>query len=291
MGMSGAYGGSGKGSWRRARQTTTNAFGGGGGGDGDGAGGGDGGPPSPPPPETDPGHRQDLLDILRNIADGLRADDSTVRRRGAVPRVPLSQILAGGAAVGGLPIVGAPRRQHQRPVILGARQTGAALGGGFAIRSQDTAALAELGLNLDDLRDLSPLDQTRRLVDRVFGASADENDQAFREAAARILLALLERPEGDEPDYQEIICDAVAEVIYQRALVEITDQLRSGAMSKADAAENERQIHDLIRDLVRAEPAMRPPDNSPTPEECSQVVAELTVIAIEVLRSGGEDDE
>src|ERR1700722_4539821 len=107
MGMSGAYGGSGKRSWQKARQTTNNAFGGGSGG-GDGGDGGE--PPPPPPPETDPGHRLDLLDILRNIADGLRADDPEVRRPRTVPRVPLSQVLAGGSAVGGLPFVGSPRR-------------------------------------------------------------------------------------------------------------------------------------------------------------------------------------
>jgi hypothetical protein len=284
MGMSGSYGGSGKRSWQQARQTTNNAFGGGGGGE-------DGSPPLPPPPDTDPGHRQDLLDILHTIADGLRSDDPALRRPRSVPRVPLSQVLAGGAALGGLPFIGSPRRQRGRPVMLGARQTGAALGGALAIRSQDATALAELGLNLDDLRELGPLDQTRRLVDRVFGASADEDDQAFREAASRILLALLELPADVEPDYHRIICDAVAEVIYQRALVEITDQLRTGSMSRADAAERERQIHDFIRDLVRADPTMRPAGGSPTPEECSQVMAELTARAIEVLRAGGDSRE
>jgi hypothetical protein len=175
-------------------------------------------------------------------------------------------------------------------VVGGARRAGAALGGGVAVRFGNAPALAELGLNLQELEGLTPREQTERIINRVFGASADENDQAFREAATIILLALLENNE-DELDYHRLICDAAAEIVYRRALVEIHDQVIAGALTREDVKERERQIHDYIRDLIRGQPAMHPPDGFPSPAVCSQVMAEVTAIAIDILRSAQSTGE
>ncbi len=277
MGTSGSYGGSGKSDWRKARDAARRTFGGGGGGDGPGEDG------SPPPPLGD---RPDFLELLHRIGDGLRADDPELRRPGGPAAVPLDRVLAAGPAIAGLPFLGhagGRGRTRERPVVAGARRTGAALGGGFAVRAGDGSALAELGLDLAELSDLSPRDQTQRIIDRVFGASADENEQAFREAAAIILLRLLESPDGI-PDYQAVICDAATEVVYRRALVEIHAQVIAGALSADEVGDRERQIREYIGDLIRAQPAMRPSEGVPSPSECSQSMAEVTAIAVDALR-------
>jgi len=276
MGTSGSYGGSGKSSWRKARDAARATIGGGGSG-----GPGEGGPSAPPP-----SNQPDVFDLLRWIGDGLRSDDSELRRPGKLPKVPLSQVLATGTAIAGLPFLGrvVAGTSRERPVIAGARRAGAALGGGLAVRSGDGTALAELGLDLDEIRDLPPRVQTERIIDRVFGASADENEQSFREAAIIILLRLLESPEG-VTDYQALIRDAAIEVVYRRALIEIHDELIAGALSESDVKERERQIRELIGDVIRAQPLMQLAEGLPTPEQCSQAMAEATALAIDALRA------
>jgi hypothetical protein len=200
-------------------------------------------------------------------------------------------VLAAGATIAGLPFLGsvAQGTTRERPVIAGARRTGAALGGGIAVRSGDAEALEQLGLNLTDLEGLSPRDQARQIVDRVFGASSDENEQAFREASTIVLLQLLEHPD-DDPDYKLLICDASSEVVFRRALVEFQDELLAGHTHE-EVRELERQLREFIRDLMRANQDMNPTERLPTPEECSQAVAEVTAQAVELLRTitGGEE--
>jgi hypothetical protein len=269
MGTSGSYGGSGKTNWKKARDAVRATIGG-------GNGSGDGDPPVPPPAD-----QPDVFDLLNWIGEGLRSDDSELRRPGELPRVPLSQILA----VAGLPFLGrvVSGNGTDRPVIPGARRTGAALGGGIAIKSGNQAALAELGLDLAELRDLPPRIQTQRIIDQVFGASADENEQAFKEAAIIILLRLLENPEAIT-DYQAVIRDAVITAVYQRALIEIQDQLIEGAITESEVKERERQIRELIADVIRAQPSMQLAEGVPTPQECSHVMAVATLHAINALR-------
>lgn len=273
MGTSGAYGGSGKAPWRKARALVSQTF-------GSSESGGSA------PPSNAPSPKYDLGPLLQAIADGLRADDSELRRVGPQPRIPLSDIIATGITLAGLPFVGrAPRSSRQdRPVILGARRAGAALGGGFAVRAGNTDALRELGLELAELKALSPREQTERIISRVFGASSDETDQAFREAATVILLELLQGADG-EIDYQSVIRNAAAEIIYRRALIEICAQVNEGAISPEEVKDRERQIRDYIRDLIQAHPLMHPIDGVPSPSECSQVMAEITAAAIDVLRA------
>jgi len=275
MGTSGAYGGSGKSSWKKARDAAQKTL-------GQGGAGGANAPNGPPPPLTE---RPDFFELLREIGNGLKADDPDLRRRGHLPRIPLSQILAAGTAIAGLPFLGsvAQGTTRERPVVAGARRTGAAVGGGIAVRTGDAAALEQLGLDLTDLESLSPRDQAQRIIDRVFGASSDENEQAFREASTIILLELLEHPD-EIPDYQQIICDAASEVVYRRALVEFHDQLLAGNVSHDHVRELERQLREYIRDLMRAHPDMNRAERLSSPEEYSQAVAEVTAAAVELLR-------
>jgi hypothetical protein len=279
MGTSGAYGGSGKKNWKKARDAARKALG----GEGDGSAAS----ATPPPQLT---ARPDFFELLREIGNGLRADDPELRKPGRLPRIPLSQVIAAGAAITGLPFLGSATQgtTRERPVLAGARRTGAALGGGLAVRSGDAIALEQLGLDLTDLESLSPRDQAQRIVDRVFGASSDENEQAFREAATIILLQLLEHPD-DSPDYPLLICDAASEVVFNRALVEFQDELLAGHTND-EVRELERQLREFIRNLMRANEDMNPTERLPTPEECSYAVAEVTATAVELLRklTGGE---
>jgi len=86
-------------------------------------------------------------------------------------------------------------------------------------------------------------------------------------------------------DYQALIRDAAIEVVYRRALIEIHDELIAGALSESDVKERERQIRELIGDVIRAQPLMQPAEGLPTPEQCSQAMAEATALAIDALRA------
>lgn len=273
MGTSGSYGGSGKADWKKVRDTTRETFGGGG-------GGGDGG--APPPLQE----RPEFFELLQNIGDALRGDDPELRRPGGLVRIPLSRLLATGATLAGLPRLGRPPADpaaSRRPVIAGARRAGAAVGGGVAVREGDAAALAELGLDLDETRSLSLPEQTGRIIDQVFGATSDENEQAFREAAAIILYQLLEAHDSTI-DYQAVIREGAVEVVYRRALVEHHEQLMAGATSYDEVRDREAQLRGFIADLISAQPDLGDDERLPTPSECSQAMAEVAAIVVNALR-------
>lgn len=287
MGTSGSYGGSGKKPWRDARQATTNAF-----------GGGSSAPSPPPPPPLPP--RDEIGDILEHVGNGLWNDDREVRPA-RVPVLPINQVLSGGRPLAGLPHLGARtgRRRTQtssavdgatgrrsRRVLGGARRTGAALGAGVALRTGNAAALAEIGLDITELRSLSPVQQTQRIVDHVFGASLDENEQAGRLASAVILLELLQVPDGTI-DYGHVLQQGAAEFIYQRAVVEIAAQLAAGALDAQTARQRQVEVRSYIRDLVRASAIAADGPAAATPAACSQTVATIAATTIRALRAGG----
>lgn len=282
MGTSGSYGGSKKKSWTKARQAVNSALGG---------GGGDGQPrpPDEGPPKLD---LSDLKDILHDIADGLHSDDAALR--------PGSPLLAGlaagalGASLAGLPAVG--RRTPgaggggggaaRRSVAAGAARTGTALGAGFALRGGDSAALADIGLDLAQMANLSPREQTQQIVDRVFGASADENEQAGREASAVILLGFLES-DDEQPDYSQIIRDGVAEFVFQRAMVEVCVQLTANVINHAEAEELQREMRDYIQVLINSSPTLTMNEGElPSPAAYGKVAAAVTASAINLIREG-----
>jgi hypothetical protein len=272
VGTSGSYGGSGKADWKKVRDTSRQTFGGDGGGEGE-----------PPPPLQE---RPEFFELLQNIGDALRGDDAELRRPGGPGRIPLSSVLAGGAALAGLPRLGRPPRDGAavgRPVIAGARRAGAAVGGGIALRQGNAEALAELGLDLDEIRSLSLPEQTERIIDQVFGATSDENEQAFREAAAIILYQLLETRDATV-DYQAVIREGAVEVVYRRALVEHHEQLMAGAASYDEVKDREAQLRGFISDLISAQPTLGEEDRLPTPSECSQAMADVAAIVVNALR-------
>jgi hypothetical protein len=234
--------------------------------------------------------RPDFFELLQNIGDALKGDDSELARPGGPRRVPIGSILAAGASAGaalaGLPHLGRAQSggvSGRRPVVAGARRAGAAVGGGFAVRAENSGALAEIGLDLDEIRSLPPREQTQRIIDQVFGATSDENEQAFREAAAIILYQMMENP--DAPlDYQAVIRDGAVEVVYRRTLVEHHEQLIAGANGYEEVRDREAQLRGFIADLISAQPALNTGDRLPTPAECSQAMADVAAIIVNALR-------
>lgn len=291
MGTANSYGGSGKTAWRRARQAASNAFG------GEGVGGDVAGNPSPQPSPSP----ADIADIVNLFGDGLYADDPEVRPV-RPPSVPLSDVVSPSAGPVGLPPVrrragrgaggggggtsaaGGSRARRTRSVSKQARRAGAAIGAGFALEAGDATGLREIGLVLDDLRNLSPIEQTQRIVDHVFGGSADEIEQAAREASARILYEFLSGP-PESPGYVRILQAGVAEFIYRRAVIEIAAQMNAGPLTRKEAEDRQRQIRTYIRDLVQGVPEMSGSDGVPGPEVCSRVVAEVTGTTLRALRA------
>src|SRR6266849_2142873 len=198
MGTSGSYGGSNKQSWRRARQAIQNSI----------ASGADvSGPASPTSNPTLPA--TDLQDIFSHVGDALFSDDNGLRLGRAFLQ-GIGAVMAAGTALAGAPYVGrrtpvidsstASGGRSNRAVLKGAARTGTALGAGFALRDGNQAALDGLGLDIAQLNGLSPIEQTQRIVDQVFGAAGDEIEYAGREAAAVILLAFLDS-DLPTPDY------------------------------------------------------------------------------------------
>lgn len=268
MGTSGSYGGSQKKDWQAARKIVGDLFG-----------------HTPRVEEPRQGPKPQVVQLLRHIGNGLSKDDPLMHQRPV--SIPLAEILAVSAALGGLPSVGRLEVSgKQREVLLGARRVGAALGGGLAVRTGNAGSLSELALDLDTLRGLPPNRQVAKILDRVFGASSDEVEYAFRSAAAVILTRLLSASDS-EIEYTELICDAATEVIFQRALVELEAQFVAGALSAEEAGEREREIKEYIRDLVRG--LLDRLDQVPTPQETADMMARVTQAAIHALSYAEEE--
>lgn len=289
MGTSSSYGGTNRSGWKEARQAAERAF-----------TRTESIPPIHPRGGQDPTESQpvspDILSLLRGIGRGLRSDDAELRN--PPTPVPMARIVAGlaGAAIaGGLPSVGRAEitAPGTRPVLLGARRAGAAVGAGLAIRSGNRNALTEVGLRLEDLENLAPMEKVSRIIDFIFGASSDESQHAFREVACALLLRILEAPD-ENINYTTLVQDAVTEMIYQRALVELGSQIRGGNLSPEEAAVIEAKIKLFIRDLVRAESNLQTADQFPTPTVCADTMARGTSLVIAVLNDlggGGENPD
>jgi len=256
MGTAGAYGGTGGKPWKDVRDLfddLASGEGSGGSGDGDGSDADDA--ESPP--------SDDLAALGSALATALASDDPALN--GTAPVMPIASLLpvrraGGGGGGGGVASGGSGLRGDSssagrsgggssRSLVRGAARGGAAIGGAYALRAGDRAGLAELGLDLDELRQLGPRSQCARILDAVLGEAGHPDEAVLRAAAAEQLKAIVMQETA--PSEADALREFVTAYVFQMGLVELRSELASGAIDVAAATRAEKRILGYIRQRAR----------------------------------------
>jgi len=242
MGTSGAYGGSGNQAWTTARElldqlpvTSADA----GSSDTDGS----------------DGDESDALAALAGaLADALAGDDSTLTVVAPIA-TPLSSLLprrsaGGGGGGGGAGGAGGTVRGEggsgrvgggsRRSVTGSVARGGAAIGGAYALRAGDRAALAEIGLDLDALRAMGPRSQCAAILAAVLGEAGHPDETALRTAAAEQLKAII--VSGTPPSEADALRGFISAFVFQMCLVELRANLAKGVIDVATATHKEGRL-------------------------------------------------
>jgi len=252
MGTAGAYGGTGGKPWKDVRDLFDELA------SGDGSGGG--GDSEADDAESPP---SDELEALGSaLASALASDDPALNA--TTPVLPVASLLpvrrargggggggAGGAsgARGDSSPAGRSGSGSRRSIARGAARGGAAIGGAYALRAGDRAGLAELGLDLDELRQLGPRSQCARILDAVLGEAGHPDETVLRAAAAEQLKAIV--MQETPPSEVDALREFVTAYVFQMGLVELRSELASGAIDVAAASRAERRILGYIRQRAR----------------------------------------
>lgn len=287
MGTSGSYGGSSRQGWSSARDQVADLPG--------TPGAGSGG--------SDQAEDAAAADLWSTIADALADEDTalvgplptetTYPIADLLPRGPRVRSPAGGGSGGGGGVGGglvrgetgsAGRRgsRSSRAIRRGAARGGAAIGAAYALRQGDAAALSELGLDLAELRVLSPTKQCMSILDAVLGEGGHPDEHALRRAVAGAIKEVLQS--DAPPDEIETLRSFVANFVFQIALVELQGELTSGHVSAAESAQRESRIQRWLERRVRL---LQFPTEGRLPiTRFREAAAGLAQEAIRVLRAG-----
>jgi hypothetical protein len=241
MGTSGAYGGSGAKPWEDAHDAYDAAG-------GAGAAGGPSGPDGPGPSDV---QIENFVSALMKALAG-----------GAGPAAgssgyPLSSLRpgrggggnggGGGGGGGGSSSSGASRggRNLGRQTARGA----AGVAGASALRSGDSATLAELGLDLTYLESLSSSRaKCVYIADTVLGAPSHPDDVALRAATLRTMVDVLRAKEPLAPAQEMRLF--LQNLVYEQVLVELTSQQRADNLTPQRAKEIEDKAKKYLRTSV-----------------------------------------
>ncbi len=185
---------------------------------------------------------------------------------------------AGGADLAGV----------DRTVAQSSGSAGRAGAAAYAYRTGDSETLEQLGLSYDQLQASGDvLDVVQEIVAAACGQLTDGTieDEERRRVAAEIAQWVLEADaSGAAPQPEEIVREAIAQVIFEAALTETAAKVREGNRSQAEVRETERQIKEAAQ--VLAQRAELSP-SGPTPDEFTRSIAD----GIDVLRSMWEEAE
>lgn len=278
MGTSDAYGGSGSQNWKNAGDALSDL-------------------PADAPPSSGGGDGSDppVEDFWQGVADALAGEDPTLKRPvGAGDPFPIASLLprrpsggGGGGAAGGFThgesgASGRTGTRSGRLVTRSAARGGAAIGGAYALRAGDAGALAELGLDLAELRRLSPRMQVARILEAVLGDGSHPDEAALQRAAAEQLKAILQ---SDEPPAEiDAVRGFVARFVFQLMLVELQDNLTAGRIDMATATRKEGRVWRWLQSRVKAIAVSDAGGMSPT--RLRTLAAQITQEAIRILRAG-----
>lgn len=263
MGTSGAYGGSGKSSWKAAREQLEALAGDAGPGDGRGeAGRRPGGDDGAGETGTavgagggDAGGAASAADLAAAIAAALQRDDPDLRPR--APRVyPTGSLLPsrggggrGGGRSGASFASGGSTTAGRRSVSRSAQRGGAALGAAYAYREGNREALRALNLDFDELAALGPRQRFDRILAVVLGDANHPDEYALRRAVAEQMKTILLSETPQSP--LEAIRGMIGSLVFQLGVLELRAQRRAGLDLTAVAAA-ERQLRRWIDLRVRS---------------------------------------
>lgn len=295
MGTSGSYGGSGSKPWQTARtafeaavtapaapRTNPAAAGGDAGGGGTRPGG------APGDPEAA---------LAGAIANALWLEDTSVRDPLLLPLPRLLPRLRGGVggvgggrgaggggssrSWGGGRVGAGSRRDIRRGVQRGAT----AIAAGYAVRSGDRAALAELNLDLDALAGMSAFRQCGAILEAVLGEGTHPDDAILRRASAEQVKAVL--TSNSEPDPLQAIQDFVARVVVEMGLLEIKAQMRVG-LPDPEVVAKERTLREYVRIRVRSFRDQLTDTGQGLVRTLQATAALVTAEALRILRTGAQ---
>lgn len=251
MGTSGAYGGSA--GWSGVGQQTQDWLDSGAGADSrdDGpSGDSEGSPPAPPaestPQSTPPGAPPPLPPALAELVgqlgrrlrgSGGSADGSGGGGAGGSP--------AGGTG-GGSGGSGGRGRSATRASSIGGRATA----GVYGLRSGIPGPLAEIGLSLDELRDLSRHEQAQRLLEAAMGPSGGIPESELRLANAELILWALS--EETEPAPLDLANRWVVEYVWQVWISEAGQTIRNHSANGYDSYRVEQEMRAALEATVVA---------------------------------------
>ena len=251
MGTAGVYGGSGTQPWAAVRDSFDEL---------PASASGDAPDVSSPSSDADGAEPASPVDDLAGLlADALAIDDPALLQPTQPRTIPSLLPRTGSGGVGGGGRAGRITGESagsgrtgsgsRRSVTAGAARGGAAIGGAYALRAGDRAALAELGLDLDQLRSLGPRSQSAHILDTVLGEGGHPDEAALRAAAAEQLKAIIMQP--DPPAEGDSLRGFIAAFVFQLALVELRSQLASGDLDVVTATRKEGRLRRYLETRVR----------------------------------------
>ncbi|GAA3112812.1 hypothetical protein JOF29_002812 [Kribbella aluminosa] len=200
------------------------------------------------PPDGGSGEGDSTVDsLITHIIEAIEGQD-----RRPIPGAPStytpanvrpSKYVAGGSSVhsGTSKFVSTPRsgRSSRQSTARGA----AAVSAGAALARGDANALRELGLDLAELRTLSPREQQQRILDEILGAPGHPDDEALRRATHATLKAIAADPDIAQDAQIDYL---LASYVYEQALVELTSQHANRQLSREAVTKLDNRLKPYI---------------------------------------------
>ena len=285
MGTSGAYGGSGSGSWGAARDAVTDIP-------------ADVGASGAATPGGSDVFDDAVADAAAAIADAMVAEEPGLGR--APSEYPISNLLpqthvAGGGGGGGGGRgsgTGAGRTRgasrtggrtggsSRRNMTAGAQRGGLALGAAYALRNRDGAGLAAVGLDLAALEALPPAGRVSRILDVILGPATHPDEQVLREAAVEQVKSIVmgEVP----PTIPDAIRAFVATYVWKMGMLELRAQYPDGLPAADVLLKRERELRNYIRARIRSVTVPAATAATDLKAEAARVLGDV----LRVLRAG-----
>lgn len=192
-----------------------------------------------------------------------------------------SKYVAGGRSVhsGTSKFVSIPRsgRSSAQSTARGA----AAVSAGAALARGDAAALRDLGLDLAELRTLSPREQHQRILDEILGAPGHPDDEALRRATHATLKAIAAEPDMAQDAQIDYL---LASYVYEQALVELTSQHANRDLSKEAVTKLDSRLKPYI--FKKAKHQASGADRYLSPALFIEKATSLVATVFRVMRGG-----
>lgn len=225
--------------------------------------------------------------LITNIIQAIEGQD-----RRPIPGAPTSYTptsvrpsgYTGGGSVrsGTSKFVSTPRsgRSSRQSAARGA----AAVAAGAALARGDAGALRELGLDLEQLRALSPREQQQRILDEILGAPGHPDDEALRRATHATLKAMAADPDMAQDAQIDYL---LASYVYEQALVELTSQHAKRELSKEAVTKLDNRLKPYI--FKKAKHQVSGASRYLSPALFIEKAASLVATVFRVMRGTGQD--